>query len=193
MKNLLSKIWIPALLIGIAAIQSFGIDAARTGRLAAVADSLRQARSTDSSLIKESVDSEAMKTSDSVVFIHSNPGIAAVIGSISSKVDSINALTARDTIIPPDSLRFTDTLRFRYYVELKDAPTRRQTRDSLLAAGDSIQLHLLDSLYTRDSTDIAIRDSLIWFNSLSRKEQKKVIKEQELPLLMAKMDSIRKK
>ena len=190
MKNLLSKIWIPALLIGIAAIQSFGIDAARTGRLAAVADSLRQARSTDSSLIKESVDSEAMKTSDSVVFIHSNPGIAAVIGSISSKVDSINALTARDTIIPPDSLRFTDTLRFRYYVELKDAPTRRQTRDSLLAAGDSIQLHLLDSLYRRDSTDIAIRDSLIWFNSLSRKEQKKVIKEQELPLLMAKMDSI---
>lgn len=190
MKNLLSKIWIPALLIGIAAIQSFGIDAVRTVRLAAVADSLKQARGTDSSIIKESVDTEAMKASDSVVFIHTNPGIAAVIGSISSKVDSIKALTPRDTIIPPDSLRLTDSIRYRYYVELKNAPTRKQTRDSLLAAGDSVQLYLLDSLYTKDSTDIAIRDSLAWFSSLSRKEQKKVIKEQELPALMAKMDSI---
>lgn len=190
MKNLLSKIWIPALLIGIAAVQSFGIDAARTGRLRSIADSLQQARSTDSSIIRESVDTEAMKASDSVVFIHSNPGIAAVIGSISAKVDSVNALTARDTIIPPDSLRFTDTLRYRYYVELKDTPTRLQTRDSLIEAGDSIQLHLLDSLYTKDSTDIAIRDSLAWFGSLSRKEQKKVIKEQQLPILMARADSI---
>ena len=190
MKNLLSKIWIPALLIGIAAVQSFGIDAARTGRLRSIADSLQQARSTDSSIIRESVDTEAMKASDSVVFIHSNPGIAAVIGSISAKVDSVNALTARDTIIPPDSLRLTDTLRYRYYVELKDTPTRLQTRDSLIEAGDSIQLHLLDSLYTKDSTDIAIRDSLAWFGSLSRKEQKKVIKEQQLPILMARADSI---
>ena len=190
MKNLLSKIWIPALLIGIAAVQSFGIDAARTGRLRSIADSLQQARSTDSSIIRESVDTEAMKASDSVVFIHSNPGIAAVIGSISAKVDSVNALTARDTIIPPDSLRLTDTLRYRYYVELKDTPTRLQTRDSLIEAGDSIQLHLLDSLYTKDSTDIAIRDSLAWFSSLSRKEQKKVIKEQQLPILMARGDSI---
>ena len=190
MKNLLSKIWIPALLIGIAAVQSFGIDAARTGRLRSIADSLQQARSTDSSIIRESVDTEAMKASDSVVFIHSNPGIAAVIGSISAKVDSVNALTARDTIIPPDSLRLTDTLRYRYYVELKDTPTRLQTRDSLIEAGDSIQLHLLDSLYTKDSTDIAIRDSLAWFGSLSRKEQKKVIKEQQLPILMARGDSI---
>ena len=190
MKNLLSKIWIPALLIGIAAVQSFGIDAARIGRLRSIADSLQQARSTDSSIIRESVDTEAMKASDSVVFIHSNPGIAAVIGSISAKVDSVNALTARDTIIPPDSLRFTDTLRYRYYVELKDTPTRLQTRDSLIEAGDSIQLHLLDSLYTKDSTDIAIRDSLAWFGSLSRKEQKKVIKEQQLPILMARADSI---
>ena len=190
MKNLLSKIWIPALFIGIAAIQSFGIDAARTGRIAQIADSLGQVRSADSSVIREPVDSGATATSDSLVFIHSNHGISSVIKGISHKVDSINALTPRDTIIPPDSLKITDSLRYRYYVELKDASTRQNTRDSLLAAGDSVQLHLLDSLYTKDSTDIAVRDSLIRFNSLSRKEQKKVIKEQELPALMAKMDSI---
>ena len=190
MKNLLSKIWIPALLIGIAAIQSFGIDAARTGFISSVADSLRQARVADSSIIKESVDSETVKASENVIPIHSNQGIASVIGEISSKVDSVRSLTARDTIIPPDSLRLTDSIRYRYYVELKDAPTRQSTKDSLMAAGDTVQLNLLDSLYRKDSTEMAIRDSLIWFNSLPRKEQKKVIKKQELPMLLARMDSV---
>ena len=190
MKNLLSKIWIPALLVGIAAVQSFGIDAARSRRILSVADSLGQAREADSSVITVPADTEGVAVSDSILLVSSNAGIAAAVGTLFSKVDSINSLTARDTIIPPDSLRLTDTLRFRYYVELKDAPTRKQTRDSLMQAGDTVQLHLLDSLYRRDSADIAFRDSIIWFNSLSRKEQKKVIKEQELPALMAKMDSI---
>ena len=190
MKNLLSKIWIPALLVGIAAVQSFGIDAARSRRILSVADSLGQAREADSSVITVPADTEGVAVYDSILLVSSNAGIAAAVGTLFSKVDSINSLTARDTIIPPDSLRLTDTLRFRYYVELKDAPTRKQTRDSLMQAGDTVQLHLLDSLYRRDSADIAFRDSIIWFNSLSRKEQKKVIKEQELPALMAKMDSI---
>ena len=190
MKNLLSKIWIPALLIGIAAVQSFGIDTARSRRIASLADSLGKHSGNDSSIIMESIDSEAITTSDSILFIHSNPGLASVVRDLSSRIDSINALTARDTIIPPDSLRYTDSLRFRFYVELHDAPTRASTRDSLMAAGDTLQLHLLDSLFRKDSTETAVRDSLIWFNSLSRKEQKKVISAQNLPILMARMDSI---
>ena len=190
MKDLLSKIWIPALLIGIAAVQSFGIDTARSRRIATLADSLGKHSGNDSSIIMESIDSEAITTSDSILFIHSNPGLASVVRNLSSRIDSINALTARDTIIPPDSLRYTDSLRFRFYVELHDAPTRASTRDSLMAAGDTLQLHLLDSLFRKDSTETAVRDSLIWFNSLSRKEQKKVISAQNLPILMARMDSI---
>ena len=190
MKDLLSKIWIPALLIGIAAVQSFGIDTARSRRIATLADSLGKHSGNDSSIIMESIDSEAITTSDSILFIHSNSGLASVVRDLSSRIDSINALTARDTIIPPDSLRYTDSLRFRFYVELHDAPTRASTRDSLMAAGDTLQLHLLDSLFRKDSTETAVRDSLIWFNSLSRKEQKKVISAQNLPILMARMDSI---
>lgn len=190
MKDLLSKIWIPALLIGIAAVQSFGIDTARSRRIASLADSLGKHSGNDSSIIMESIDSEAITTSDSILFIHSNQGLASVVRDLSSRIDSINALTARDTIIPPDSLRYTDSLRFRFYVELHDAPTRASTRDSLMAAGDTLQLHLLDSLFRKDSTETAVRDSLIWFNSLSRKEQKKVISAQNLPILMARMDSI---
>ena len=161
MKNLLSKIWIPALLVGIAAVQSFGIDAARSRRILSVADSLGQAREADSSVITVPADTEGVAVPDSILLVSSNAGIAAAVGTLFSKVDSINSLTARDTIIPPDSLRLTDTLRFRYYVELKDAPTRKQTRDSLMQAGDTVQLHLLDSLYRKDSADIAFRDSII--------------------------------
>lgn len=190
MKDLLSKIWIPALLIGLAAVQSFGIDAARSRHISQIADSLMQASGSDTSIVREPIDSEAATTSDSILFIHSNPGVASVIEGLSHKIDSIHALTPRDTIIPPDSLRYTDSLRYRYYVELNNAPTRAQTRDSLIAAGDSLQLHLLDSIFRKDSIEIAVRDSLIWFSSLSRKEQKKVINEQKLPILLARMDSI---
>lgn len=191
MKNLLSKIWIPAILVGVAALQSFGIDAIHAVRFAEIADSLKSASMADSSAVKEeSIDSEAVKTSDSILFIHSNQGVADVIGSLSYKIDSIRSITARDTIVVPDSLRYTDSVRYRYYVELKDSLTRRQTRDSLIAAKDTLQLTLLDSIYRKDSTEAAIRDSLAWFNSLPRKEQKKVISQQRLPILMARMDSI---
>lgn len=190
MKNLLSKIWIPAVLVSIAAVQSFGIDAIRAERYAEIADSLEQTRRNDTTLLDRVIDSEATTASDSAVFIHSNKGIASVISRLSSVLDSIRSLTARDTIIPPDSLRYTDSIRYRYYVEIRDSLTRSITRDSLIAAGDSIQLHLLDSLYRKDSTDIAVRDSIAWFNSLTRKEQKKFLKEKELPVLMARMDSI---
>lgn len=149
MKNLLSKIWIPTLLLGIAAVQSFGIDASRAGRISGMADTL----------------------------------------GVSHVPDGIQ-ISEADTITPPDSLRYTDSIRYRYFAELKDSLTRVRTRDSLSAAGDTLQLHLLDSLYRKDSTEIAVRDSIAWFNALPRKEKKKVLYEREMPKKMARMDSI---
>ena len=188
MKNLFKKIWIPAILVGVAAIQSFGIDAARAVKMSRITDSLGHITASDSSTIIESIDSEAIPTSDTLLYIPSNPGMAAGIKSLFSAVDSVRNLTARDTIIVPDSLKHTDSVRYRYYVELIDTKTRRQTRDSLIAAGDSIQLSALDSIFFKDSTEKAYRDSLIWFNGLPRKEQKKVKTLQELPAMMAKMN-----
>ena len=37
-------------------------------------------------------------------------------------LDTIPKLTARDTIPVPDSLRFTDPFRYKYYVALRDRP-----------------------------------------------------------------------
>ena len=152
MKNLLTKIWIPVLLVSLAAMQSFGIDAGRSAGLRRLADSL---------IISQMADSTA--TSDSIIPV----------------------LSAKDTIKVPDSLRYTDSLRFRYYIALKDSSVRRETRDSLISIGDTLELMRLDSLYIKDSTDAAIAAHNAWYASLSRKERKKYDAEQALPGLIA--------
>lgn len=141
MKNFLAKIWFPTLLVGLAAVQSFGIDASRVMDFAGLRDSL----------------------------------------SLSGLKDS----SARDTIKVPDSLQFTDPFFFKYYIAVKDSTTRKQVRDSLIQAGDTLELTKLDSLYIKDSTEVAVAKFNAWYNSLSRKERKKYDYEQELPIKIA--------
>ena len=106
MKNLLAKIWVPLMLVSLAAMQSFGIDAGRSASLRMLADSLILTQLTDTTNITDSI-------------------LPADIPS------------AKDTIKIPDSLRFTDPFKYRYYIALKDSTTRFQVRDSLIMAGDT--------------------------------------------------------
>ena len=156
----MSKIWVPALLVMAAAMQSFGIDAGRSVGLRRLADSLALSRQSDSLY----VDSTA---TDSVL------------------VDTL-ILSARDTIKVPDSLRETDPFFYKYYIAVKDSTTRRQVRDSLLLAGDTLEVLKLDSLYIKDSTDVAKAKHDAWYASLSRMERKKYDAELALPGLIAK-------
>ena len=52
MKKVVAKIWVPLLLVTIAAVQSFGIDAHRAVRLWSLADSLVLTRQDDSTAIE---------------------------------------------------------------------------------------------------------------------------------------------
>jgi hypothetical protein len=97
-------------------------------------------------------------------------------------------LSARDTIVVPDSLKETDPLKYRYYIAIKDSTTRVQLRDSLINAGDTLQLHLLDSLYLKDSTDVAKAKYDKWYASLSRQERKRHDAELALPGLIAEQN-----
>ena len=120
-------------------------------------------------------------------------------------LDTIPHLTARDTIKVPDSLKFTDPFRYKYYVALLDSLTHVQVRDSLkaqyrekLSRGDSLAAFpdsldwiKIDSIYVADSTAVAKARFLAWYNSLSRKERKKYDAEQKLPIMLARMDSIK--
>lgn len=179
MKKLVSKIWVPALLVMAAAVQSFGIDAHRAVRLRSLADSLALTRiddTTDSGL--HTADS---LTADSLA-IDQAPADTLLPDSLAT--DTL-ILTARDTIKVPDSLKETDPFFYKYYIAVKDSATRAIVRDSLMTAGDTVELMKLDSLYIKDSTEVAIARHNAWYASLSRKERRKYDAEQKLPELIA--------
>ena len=178
------KIWIPALLTGLAAIQSFGIDTGRAIHLRQLQDSL--AFMSDSAVqVGGTVVSDM---SDDATFVLDTLDTNIAIQSGVDKDTVI--LSARDTIIPPDSLRITDPFKFKYYVEIKDSLTRRHTKDSLLSAGDTLEAAKLDSLYISDSILVAKEKFALWYASLSKKERKRYDYEQKLPMLLQKSDSI---
>lgn len=132
-------------------------------------------------------------------------------------LDTLPKLTARDTIQAPDSLRETDPFRFKYYVAILDSAIHRLVSDSLktdadslmglfLNAEDSIRLefvadsvlaafnleekHLLDSLYSSDSTARAYAKFQEWYNSLSPEERKKYDFEKKEQQKMHVRDSL---
>ena len=169
MKNLLAKIWVPILLVAMAAVQSFGIDAGRSASLRRLADSLSFSHLHDTTAVFDST------------FVTDT--IADTIAVSDSNMSVV--LTARDTIVVPDSLRLTDPFKYKYYIAIKDSSTRRHVRDSLMNAGDSLETARLDSLYLKDSTDMAEAAYAAWYASLSRKERKKHDIEKALPGLIA--------
>ena len=173
MKNLLAIIWVPLLLVSLAALQSFGIDAGRAIGFRKISDSLSVNRLSDSthvdSIIVDSISADT-------VAIDSLPADTAVV------------LTARDTIVVPDSLKYTDPFFYKYYIAVKDSATRAQVRDSLIQAQDTLELMMLDSLYVKDSTEVATAKFNAWYNSLTKKERKKYDYEQALPGKIAELN-----
>ncbi len=162
MKDFVSKIWLPLVLTGLAVIQSFAVENDRPRRVSSLQDTLVQVSETDSILSSESI----------------------------VPADTAEIINPADTITVPDSLRYTDTLKFKYYIALKDSTVRALVRDSLRSLGDTLELHRLDSLVYKDSTETAIRDSIARFNSLSRIEKKKYLANIKAAQQLAKMDSI---
>ena len=178
MKNFCAKIWFPTLLVALAAFQSFGIDAGRALNIAGLRDSLTLSRIEDTSAAVSVADSSAQRDT-----LASRDTL--------SPTDSItpqDSIVPRDTIKIPDSLEFKDPFFFKYYIAVKDSTTRQQVRDSLLQAGDTLELHKLDSLYIKDSTEVATAKFNAWYSSLSRKERKKYDYEQALPAKIAEIN-----
>ena len=169
MKHFLAKIWVPLTLVTMAGIQSFGIDASRAVGLKRLTDSLIISHLPDTTAVRDSI-LQADTT-------RQEPGIS------DSTINLV--LSAKDTIKVPDSLKETDPFKYKYYIAIKDSTTRFQVRDSLMAAGDSLELAMLDSLYIKDSTEVAKARHEAWYASLSRKERKKYDAEQALPGLIA--------
>lgn len=139
--------------------------------------------------------------------------------SLETFLDTIPHLTARDTIKAPDSLRLTDPFRYKYYVALLDFETRkivtdslkrrvdsllnlpdsiRTGLDSLNAFRDSLDCHLIDSIYVSDSIARAKAAYDAWYLTLSPKERKaedkrvKMLQKEEMvKIKLAEADSLR--
>lgn len=107
--------------------------------------------------------------------------------SLIDPADTLPKLTARDTIKAPDSLRLTDPFRYKYYVALLDSATHVLVRDSLIAAGDTLDWPKLDSLYRADSIALAKIKFDQWYKGLSRTDRKKYDMEQLSKVKMAQM------
>lgn len=188
MKSILSKIskiWFPALLVGIVAIQGFAADwsrAVEAGFLwpggwsgnAALQDTViyhnniyTKFRSEDERAMADSAAADTLGLDSAEVFI-----------------------SARDTMKVPDSLRYTDPFRFKYYVAIKDSLTHVIVRDSLKQAGDSLDWPKLDSLYLADSTETAIRKFNEWYASLDKAARKKYDFEQKMKVRQHMVDSM---
>lgn len=181
MRVFLRKLWFPLAVVLIAAVQTFGMDMLRT-----VPEPLQETE----------VSSDTVIYDNSKIFTKfRKKGERALADTSSSKGDSLFAdekplLSARDTIKAPDSLKFTDPFRYKYYVALVDSLTHKQVRDSLIAAGDSLDWRKLDSIYYADSAVVAKKKFLEWYNSLDKDAKKKYDLEQKMKRRQAKMDSV---
>ena len=188
MKRIVAKIWVPTLLVLMAAVQSFGIDTARAISFKKQADSLIFNRLDDTIAATDiAIDSLTMESVIDTVMVDSTALDSLIIDTVA--VDTLVAdtleIAARDTIVVPEGLRETDPFKYKYYIAIKDSLTRVQVRDSLLQAGDTIEVQKLDSLYIKDSTEVAVAKFNAWYASLSRMDRKKYDAEQALPGLIA--------
>ena len=182
MKNLMAKIWVPTLLVLFAAVQSFGIDLSRSAKIFHFADSLASVNLTDSTM------TDSLRVDSLYAVIPELDSLTAdTVRTDTVHADSMMTLilSARDTIKVPDSLRDTDPFFYKYYIAVKDSATRAEVRDSLIMAGDTVELMKLDSLYLKDSLEVKQAEFDAWYSSLSRMERKKYDAEQKLPALIA--------
>ena len=105
--------------------------------------------------------------------------------------DSVEVIHFRDTVKIPDSLQFTDPFRYKYYAALVDSATHCWVRDTLIAAGDTTDWKMLDSLYYADSTALAKLRFEQWYSGLSKTERKKYDAGVKSKLKLAEMDSLK--
>ena len=172
MRNCLKNIWFPILLLGTGAFQSFGIDAGRaldsgmpyyrilSGWKDTTQNDIPVYPVQDSTVKNDagiseytiSDDSRNAVSDDTLYFGNGRQaGVAGYVIQGGDGQDSIihqngiadTTIMAADTITVPDSLKETDPLRYKYFIALKDSVTRFHIRESLISAGDSLELHLL--------------------------------------------------
>ena len=169
----MAKIWadilVPAVIAGAVAAQTLGVDVSRASKASmwfpeAKQDTVARLPNGLRPVIYESIIAarDTSEVEDTLSF-----DMAEV------EADTLPKITARDTMKVPDSLRLTDTFRYRWFVAIADSLTHRIVVDSLKADGDSVIWPRIDSLYLSDSTAAAVAKFNAWYAGLSKAERKR--------------------
>ena len=186
----MAKIWadilVPAVIAGAVAAQTLGVDVSRASKVSmwfpeAKQDTVTRLPNGLRPVIYESIIAarDTSEVEDTLSF-----DMAEV------EADTLPKITARDTMKVPDSLRLTDTFRYRWFVAIADSLTHRIVVDSLKADGDSVIWPRIDSLYLSDSTAAAVAKFNTWYAGLSKAERKRYDYEHyKLPVIRRRQDS----
>lgn len=163
MSAFLKRIWFPAAVVCFLAFQTVGMDIRRNSGDPGFGfiEAGRQGKP------------DTVHYKNQFIRSGNGPSVEDTSSFYLKEIDTVRHLTARDTIVPPDSLREIDPFRYKYYVALIDSLTHKQTRDSLKAAGDSLIWPRIDSIYYRDSAIRKKAEHEAWYKSLSKEERKK--------------------
>ena len=159
-----SGLWFPAAVVSVTAAGIIGLGSPRAVRhplpeITTLTDTVIYVK--DAYKLKRVGDLGEVRIADSLL-------MSAADSTYEEALDTLPRLTARDTIKAPDSLRFTDPFRYKYYVALIDSLTRvivtdslRHTSDSLKAMADSMLRRIPpDSLAWSDHKLRGLQDSL---------------------------------
>lgn len=188
MRSLLSiikKVWFPAVIVGLVAVQTFGMNTSRP----LASGSSKQKTDTEHKIDTVIYSNSKIFTKFRSEYDRLKAEEEISITSDTSSADTI-VFNPADTIKAPDSLKITDPFRYKYYVAIKDSLTHIRVRDSLKKAGDSLDWPKIDSLYAIDSAETAIRRFNEWYASLDKAAKKKYDFEQKMKIKRKQVDSI---
>lgn len=172
------------MLVGLVTVQTFGMDISRHDGVRMPWQSTEDITVQDTVIYTNNIYTKFRDEYEKLAIKDSHQ--ADSLGSDSTEV----FISARDTMKVPDSLKYTDPFRYKYYVAIKDSLTHVIVRDSLKNAGDSLDWPKLDSLYRLDSTETAIRKFNEWYASLDKAARKNYDFEQKMKARQAYIDSL---
>lgn len=196
MKGFFSKFWFPAAMVGIAVAASFDSASQYQADETIIAWSESKVPSKDTIIYKTAAykrwwteeEKADLASLDSLMLAMASD-TTATTDTLAAR-DTVPVITARDTMKVPEELRLTDPFRYKYYVALIDSATHVFVRDSLKAAGDSLDWPKIDSIYVADSAFRVKEAYDKWYNSLSRRERKEEDRRKMAPILKHRRDSI---
>lgn len=191
MKAFMSKIWFPAAVVTLTAMHTIGPDAGRVHEYH-VPD-LAETAAPDTVIYRHDGykalwTAEDFSIQSGVTAAVADDSLAFAFSDSVALEDTLPVVLYRDTVHVPEELRTTDPFRYRYYAALTDSLTHRWVRDTLIAAGDSLDWPKLDSIYAADSVIKAKAEFDAWYASLDKNGRKKYDMEQLAKAKVAAMN-----